>query len=127
MGRIGFQARLGVLNVIIGEIPHQTAGKRGKPLQLRTFIILQNLPDHLAGMVYRMGFHSGRFALRVIDQPNSAGLAGDLQRGGIAQKGIPAPGALILGALQKIAVTGGRPQGTHDLHGGESVGKQLPA
>ena len=43
--------RLAVTEVIVGEIPHQTAGEGGQPWQLGAFVVSQNLPQLGGGVI----------------------------------------------------------------------------
>lgn len=121
------QRGLGVLDIVVGEVPHQPAGEGRHVRQPGAAVPLENLPDGLSGV------HGLRHGLRLhavlVHPPDAqqAVLAGDLQRGGVAQEGIPAPAVVAGGALQQIAVTAGRPQRAHDLHRGEAIRQHLPA
>ena len=119
------QTWLCVLDVVVGEIAHEAAGKRRKPFQLWTFIFRQNVPYDLPGVFYGHGGDIGMLPLRITKDPKLACAAGELQRGGVTQKRVSAPGLPAFGAFQQIAVPGSGPECPHDLDGGEAVGKQL--
>ena len=121
------QRGLGILDIVVGEVPHQPAGEGRHVRQPGAAVSLENLPDGLSGV--RCPGHGLRPHAVLVHPADAqrAVLAGDLQRGGVAQEGIPAPAVVAGGALQQIAVTAGRPQRAHDLHRGEAIRQHLPA
>ena len=86
-----------VAEVIIGEISHKAAGEGGQVCKARAFILRQNFPQRLRGVLRFKCEFSGLHA---------AVLACDLHFRVKAEKGVAAPLLTGLGTFQQIAVGG---------------------
>ena len=125
LGSRKLQCRLRVLNVIVGEVADQTAGKRRKPLDLRALKARQDFADRGA-RVLALGNGLGDMALAVaLADPQAAVRAGDLEQRAVGQEGPSAPALVLLGAFEQECVVAVRPQRAHHLDRGEAVRQEF--
>ena len=119
-GILGLTARGGftVEEVVVGEVSHQSAGKGGQIVETRTFVIRENLPQHVGGTV------GGK--AQMIDLHLSVH-AGDLHLRVVAQKGVASPFFTLLRRFQQIAVRRDVFENAHGFDGGEKVGEYFAA
>lgn len=108
--------RLAVTEVIVGEIPHQTAGEGGQPWQLGAFVVSQNLPQIGGGVI---GLNAQAAGLQ------HTAAAGDLQFGVKAEKGVAAPLFPVQNRFQKKAVGRDILENAQCLDGGAEIREQL--
>ena len=121
------ECRLGVLEIIIGEISHQTSGKGRELLDFGTFIFGEDLSDRVAGMIGREGLSRLFLLLSASSDRHLSVHAGQLHRGSIAQERVAAPFLVILRTFQEIAMAAGRLERPHDLNGSKGIAVDLPA
>ena len=88
---------LRILQIVIGEIPHQPPGEGGQVVKAGAPVLFQYLPDVLPRVTALKGQHP-HFHPSV--------LAGKLQSGIKSQKGVPSPFLPVRHRFQQIAVTG---------------------
>ena len=88
---------LTVAEVIVGKVAYKAAGEGGQVCKARAFVLGQNLPQHLRGVLcFKSEFPGLHHAIP----------AGDLHFGIQTQNGVAAPLFAGLGALQQVAVGG---------------------
>ena len=114
LGVLGLGAgfRFAVAQIIVGEVPHQTAREGGEVLEPRAFVLRQDLPQDLRGVPGLKGQLPGL---------HHAVPAGDLHLRVQAQEGVPAPLFAGLGAFQQVAVGGNVFQDLQRPDGGADV------
>lgn len=95
LGAVKPQRRLGVLDIVVGEIADKAAGEGGKSRQFRTFAVCEDLADGdawmrdlLDGFVRHVIFFAASDAEASIE-------AGELERWVVAKEGVAAPWLVI--------------------------------
>ena len=118
---IQLQRWLAVLDIIIGKIPNQSAGKGRHEGKLRTVVLLQNSADS------RLNILSSRLACQRTFDCHISIVAGNFQKRVITQKSISSPLLVRLRAFQQINMTAHLFQLPQNLYGGCCIRIQLCA
>ena len=115
------QGRLGVFEVVVGEVPHQSAGEGRQSRHAGALVLRQEFAED-GGRVLELCAHGVP-----VPELEDAVLAGDLQCWVEAQEGIAAPAGAVGGGLQQEAVSAFGPENPQGLDWSDEVGEELPA
>ena len=118
---VQLQGGLGVLDVVVGKIAHQTAGEGRQSRDSWAPVLCQEPAQAPAGMGGPL------LPVPAAPQPQHPVGTRDLQRGVVPQKGVTPPALAVRGGLQQKAVPALCPQDTQGLDRGDKIGQEHPA
>ena len=120
---IEVQGRLAVLYVVVGEIPHQSAGEGRESVDLRAAVLRHQPLDVVRRVALLRGFcRTGQDVLYSQFTVN----AGDLQLRIVSQERVASPFLLVLDALENIYMAANGAQLLQYLNGGGEIRQDLP-
>ncbi len=115
---IQVQGLLGVLQVVVGEVPDKAACKRGQKIKAGALVLRQHLADVPAGIV-RLKREGSDLHVSVP--------TGDLQCGIKTEERVPSPALLLVGGFEHVAVIRHVLHPSQHLQRGDCIREDLPA